>query len=153
MDSIVAENKNTRMDLIRMILFLLFRIQFFRPFLWGTPLHYIVPLLSSQPYTCWSSKHLLKHLSHQTPSSLPLWVAEAKVVLFRGLFLINAAKKVVGAQLMWWWQLSMRYFGFYSFYMLGGWTEMVGESSLSGLRGVRGGVTPRAGFLGVIGIE
>ena len=28
---------------------------------------------------------------------------------------------------------------------------MVGESSLSGLRNVRGGVTPRTGFLGAIG--
>ena len=30
---------------------------------------------------------------------------------------------------------------------------MSGESFSSGLRGVRGGVTPRTGFLGVIGIE
>ena len=28
---------------------------------------------------------------------------------------------------------------------------MVGENSLSGLRNVRGGVTPRTGFLGAIG--
>ena len=34
----------------------------------------------------------------------------AKVALFRGLFLINAAKRVVVTHLMWWWQLSMRYF-------------------------------------------
>ena len=33
----------------------------------------------------------------------------AKVVLFRGLFLIKAAKRVVVTHLMWWWQLSMRY--------------------------------------------
>ena len=99
---LLQKNKNTRMDLSRLILFLQFLIPFFRPFLWGTPLHYIVLLLSSQPYTCWPSKHLLEHLSHQPPSSLPLWVAEAKVVLFRGLFLINAAKWVVGAHLMWW---------------------------------------------------
>ena len=110
-----------------MIQFPLFRIQFFRPLLWGTLLHYIVLLFSSQPYTCWLSKHLLERLSHQPPLSLPLWVAEAKVVLFRGLFLINAAKRVVGTQLMSRWQLSMRYFGFYSFYMLGGWTGTVGQ--------------------------
>ena len=41
----------------------------------------------------------------------------AKVVLFRGLFLINAAKRVVVAHLMWWQQLSTRYFGFYSFFI------------------------------------
>ena len=41
----------------------------------------------------------------------------AKVALFRGLFLINAAKRVVVTHLMWWWQLSMRYFGFYSFFI------------------------------------
>ena len=41
----------------------------------------------------------------------------AKVTLFRGLFLINAAKRVVVTHLMWWWQLSMRYFGFYSFFI------------------------------------
>ena len=45
----------------------------------------------------------------------------------------------------------MRYFGFYSFYMLGGRTEVVGASSSSGLRNVRGGVTPRKGFFGAIG--
>ena len=41
----------------------------------------------------------------------------AKVALFRGLFLINAAKRVVVTHLMWWWQLSMRYFEFYSFFI------------------------------------
>ena len=47
----------------------------------------------------------------------------------------------------------VRYFGFYSLFMLGGRTELAGESSSSGLRDVRGGVTPQTGFLGVIGIE
>ena len=37
--------------------------------------------------------------------------------------------------------------------MLGGRTEVSGESVSFGLRDVRGGVTPRKGFLGVIGIE
>ena len=153
MDNIIAEDKTQ--EGISNVWFCFFgpKYSFFVPFLWGTPLHYIVLLFSSQPYTCWSSKHLLKHLSHQTPLSLSLWVAEAKVVLFRGLFLINTAKRIVGAQLMWWWQLSIRYFGFYSFYMLGGWTEMVGASSSSGLRNVQGGVTPRTGFFAAIGTE
>ena len=47
----------------------------------------------------------------------------------------------------------MGYFGFYSFYMLGGCNRVAGESSSSGIRDVRGGVTPRTGFLGVIGTE
>ena len=42
----------------------------------------------------------------------------AKVALFRGLFLINAVKRVVVTHLMWWWQLSTRYFGFYSFFFI-----------------------------------
>ena len=41
----------------------------------------------------------------------------AKVVLFRGLFLINAAKRVVVTHLMWWWQLSTRYFGVLFFFI------------------------------------
>ena len=41
----------------------------------------------------------------------------AKVVLFRGLFLINAAKRVVVAHLMWWQQLSRRYFGVLFFFI------------------------------------
>ena len=41
----------------------------------------------------------------------------ANVALFRGLFLINAAKRVVVTHLMWWWRLSTRYFGFYSFFI------------------------------------
>ena len=45
----------------------------------------------------------------------------------------------------------MRYFGFYSFYMLGGRTEVVGASFSSGLRNVGGVVTPRKGFFGAIG--
>ena len=40
---------------------------FLRPPLWGTPLHYIALSFLSEPYTCWSSKPLLEHLSHQTP--------------------------------------------------------------------------------------
>ena len=43
----------------------------------------------------------------------------------------------------------MGYFGFYSFYMLGGCNGVAGESSSSGICDVRGGVTPRKGFLGV----
>ena len=37
------------------------------PPFWGTLTCDIGPLLSSGPYTCWSSKSLLEHLSHQTP--------------------------------------------------------------------------------------
>ena len=43
----------------------------FRPPLWGTPLHYIALSFLSEPYTCWSSKPPLEHLSYQTPLSLP----------------------------------------------------------------------------------
>ena len=52
------------------------------------------------------------------PSDTPLsslWVAVAKVVLFRGLLLINAARRVVVRHLMWWWQPLLRYFEFSSF--------------------------------------
>ena len=52
------------------------------------------------------------------PSDTPLsslWVAVAKVALFRGLLLINTARRVVVMHLMWWWQPLLRYFGFPSF--------------------------------------
>ena len=55
---------------------------------------------------------------------------------------------MVGAQLMGW-QFSTGYFGFYSFYMLGGCNGVAGESSSSGISDVRGGVAPRTGFFGV----
>ena len=42
--------------------------------------------------------------------SSSLWVAVAKVTLFRGLLHINAARKVTAVHLMWWWQPSLRYF-------------------------------------------
>ena len=57
----------------------------------------------------------------QTPTWAPvpsdtlissLWVAVAKVALFRGLLFINAARKVVVVHLMWWRQPWLRYFGF-----------------------------------------
>ena len=57
----------------------------------------------------------------QTPTWAPipsdtlissLWVAAAKVALFRGLLFINAARRVVVVHLMWWWQPLLRYFGF-----------------------------------------
>ena len=60
----------------------------------------------------------------QTPTWAPipsdtlinfLWVAVAKVALFRGLLLINAARRVVVMHLMWWWQPLMRYFRLPSF--------------------------------------
>ena len=35
-----------------------------------------------------------------------------KVALFRGLHLINVARRVVVMHLMWWWQPFMRYFRF-----------------------------------------
>ena len=47
-------------------------------------------------------------LSATFPSSL--WVAVAKVALFRRLLHINAANKVVVMHLMWWCQPSFRYF-------------------------------------------
>ena len=55
----------------------------------------------------------------QTPTWAPvplvaltssLWVAVTKVTLFRGLFFINAAKRVVLVHLMWWWQPLLGYF-------------------------------------------
>ena len=49
-----------------------------------------------------------------TPFS-PLWVAAAKVVLFRGLLHINVIRKVAVVYLMWWWQPFLRYFEFSSF--------------------------------------
>ena len=53
----------------------------------------------------------------------------AKVALFRGLFLINAAKRVVVTHLMWWWQLSARYFEFYSFFIcLAGELRWLGQA-------------------------
>ena len=48
-----------------------------------------------------------------------LWVAVAKVALFRSLLLINAARIVVVMHLMWWWQPLLRYFGFPSFLRIG----------------------------------
>ena len=39
-----------------------------------------------------------------------LWVVVAKVVLFRGLLNINVVRKVSAVHLMWWYQLSLRYF-------------------------------------------
>ena len=42
--------------------------------------------------------------------SSSLWVAIAKVILFRGLLHINVDRKVVAVHLMWWWQHSLRYF-------------------------------------------
>ena len=44
-----------------------------------------------------------------------LWVAVAKVALFRGLLHINAASKLAVVHLMWWCQPSFRYFGSSSF--------------------------------------
>ena len=49
-----------------------------------------------------------------------LWVAVAKVALFRGLLFINAARRVVVMHLMWWWQPLLRYFGFPSFLRIQG---------------------------------
>ena len=57
----------------------------------------------------------------QTPTWAPvpsnalissLWVAVAKVALFRGLLFINAARRVVVVHLMWWRKLLLRYVGF-----------------------------------------
>ena len=47
----------------------------------------------------------------------------------------------------------MRYFGFYSFYMPEDELKWLGQVFSSGLRNVRGGVTPRIGFFGAIGTE
>ena len=49
-----------------------------------------------------------------------LWVAVAKVALFRGLLFINAARRVVVIHLMWWWQPLLRYFGSPSFLRIRG---------------------------------
>ena len=57
----------------------------------------------------------------QTPTWAPvpsdtlissLWVAVAKVALFRGLLFFNVTRRVVVVHLMWWWQPLLRYFGF-----------------------------------------
>ena len=50
-----------------------------------------------------------------------LWVVVAKVVLFRGLLHINAAKKVATIHLMRWWQLSLWYF-WVSFLLVCSWS-------------------------------
>ena len=66
----------------------------------------------------------------QTPTWAPipsdilissLWVAVAKVVLFRSLLFINAARRVAVVHLMWWWQPLLGYFGFPFF--LRAWRE------------------------------
>ena len=49
-----------------------------------------------------------------------LWVAVAKVALFRGILFINAARRVVVIHLMWWWQPLLRYFGSPSFLRIQG---------------------------------
>ena len=49
-----------------------------------------------------------------------LWVAVAKVALFRGLLFINAARRVIVIHLMWWWQPLLRYFGSPSFLRIRG---------------------------------
>ena len=66
----------------------------------------------------------------QTPTWAPvpsdaltssLWVAVTKVVLFRGLLSINAARRVVVVHLMWWWQPLLGYFE--SSFFLRVWSE------------------------------
>ena len=49
-----------------------------------------------------------------------LWVAVAKVALFRGLLFINVARRVIVIHLMWWWQPLLRYFGSPSFLRIRG---------------------------------
>ena len=91
---------------------------FHRPLSWGTFTYYI------GSHIIWA----LHLLIIQTPTWAPvpsdtplnsLWVAVAKIELFRGLLLINAARRVIVMHLMWWWQLLLRYFGFPSFLHIG----------------------------------
>ena len=94
---------------------LLCSLFFLRPLSWGT--FYIL----YRPFHIIWALHLL---IIQTPTWAPvpsdtpinsLWVAVAKVALFRGLLFINAARRVVVMHLMWWWQILLRYLGFPSF--------------------------------------
>ena len=65
---------------------------------------------SSSPSTCWSIQTLTWILVPSDTLSGFLWIVVAKVVLFKGLLYINAAKKVATVYLMQWWQLSLKYF-------------------------------------------
>ena len=91
--------------------FSLFSPLFFRPLLLRDPY-----ILYRPSFIIWA----LHLLIIQTPTWAPipsnaltssLWVAVTKVVLFRGLLFINAARRVVVVHLMWWWQPLLGYFG------------------------------------------
>ena len=90
-------------------------LSFFRPLLLGDS--YIL----YRPFSIIWALHLLI-IQTLTWAPVPsdtlinsLWVAVAKVALFRGLLLINATRRVVVMHLMWWWQPLMRYFRLPSF--------------------------------------
>ena len=71
--------------------------------------HYIEFFKSSPSYNCSSSNLALKYVSYQAPS-LTLCERQWLRPLFRGLLLINAAKKVAAVHLMRWWQLFPKIF-------------------------------------------
>ena len=71
--------------------------------------HYIEFSKLSPSYSCSSSNPALKYVSYQA-SSLALCERQWLRPLFRGLFHINAARKVVVVHLMQWWQLFPKIF-------------------------------------------
>ena len=71
--------------------------------------HYIEFSKPFPSYTCSSSNPTLKYVSYQA-SSLTLCERQWLRTLFRGLFHINAARKVAAMHLMRWWQVFPKIF-------------------------------------------
>ena len=118
-----TETRTKKMDVKREILFM--GIHSYSEFFSYVPfLSFFRPLLLGDSYILYRPSPIiwaLHLLIIQTPTWAPvpsdtlinsLWVAVAKVALFRSLLLINSARKVVVMHLMWWWQPLMRYFRF-----------------------------------------
>ena len=95
-----------------------------------------------------------------------LWVVVAKTALFKGLLHINVVRKVAAVHLIWWWQLSLRYFNvsfilvcsfsyvpsrmFMRHVLIIGvsWriTLIAGVHTVNYIHHIRGGVPPRTTF-------
>jgi len=127
--------------------FSLFSLSFFSPFFYGS---------FSTLYRLSLIIRTLHLLVTWTPTWAPilsdilfslLWVAVAKVILFRGLLHINAAKKAAVVYLMWRWQFFLRYFEFSSFSRVQGVCFNSLNIHLLRIFSVHGEVTPRTSFL------
>ena len=80
------------------------------PFSGVSTLIYTTSLPSTLPYT-WTVDGLYWYLSHQ-PSLEVFWGGcKAAIILFRGHFLINAAREWATEHLMWWWSEEIFHLG------------------------------------------